>query len=139
MRLISLANQTFVRPCRSSSSLILCPMCRLIDRVFWVADDIPISDRHKKSVESISARSHTQRFFATHTRKNKQRITTPYRYNKGTQNYAYRYDTPLRSFIVAKLLTGVEFAKILSAKKQSAINAFTYICIMSHPQFCHGE
>ena len=123
MRLISLANQTFVRLCRSSTSLILLPMCRLIDRVFWAADDIPISDRHKKSVESIFRPfTHTE-VFATHTHRNRQRITTPYRYNKVIQNYAYRYDTPLRSFIVAKFLMYVECCEDSEHQKQCAINA----------------
>ena len=88
-----------------------------------MADDIPISDRHKNSVESLFAHSHAPRFFATHTRRNKQRITTPYRYKKGTQNHAYRYDTPLRSFIVAKLLTSVECCEDSARQKQSVINA----------------
>ena len=135
MRFISLANQTFVRPCRSSTSLILLPMCRLIDRVFWAADDIPISDRHKKSVESIFRPfTHTE-VFATHTHRNRQRITTPYRYNKGTQNLTYRYDTPLRSFIVAKFLMRVLNLRRFGASKTKRNKRLTYICIMSHPPF----
>jgi hypothetical protein len=77
----------------------------------------------KKAWNPYFARSHTQRFFATHVHRNRQRITTPYRYNKGIQNYAYRYDTPLRSFIVAKFLMYVECCEDSEHQKQSAINA----------------
>ena len=149
MRFISLANQTFVRPCRSSTSLILLPMCRLIDRVFWAADDIPISDRHKKSVESILCSFHVLRLRTAHPVETSNESSRR-KYNKGTTIQLCTDTTHLRHLsLLYSDRTLVERCEFSVRRKHSVINALINICIfppaalqrrvISAKLYCFGE
>lgn len=99
-------------------------------------DDIPISDEHKKGVESLSARSTHRGLRNTRTietgSENQRRMI--YNIKVSGKSTPYIYIHP-RTIIAAKFLIVLESCEVSVCQKHSVINALLSI---THPQPING-